>query len=56
MNAKISHACTSSFAFSMPVIGFVLALGIGLVWGPTKETSGGKERQTEAPQSATTKQ
>ncbi len=55
MSGKNSHECFSLFAFSMPMIAFVVALGIGLAWGPTEKGEDGKERPKEAQQNTAIK-
>ena len=50
MNGQQSHAWIALFAFSMPMIAFLVAVAIGLGVGPIKEGSAEKEQQTEAPQ------
>lgn len=51
-----NDACVSALAFSMPMIAFVIALGIGLVCGAIDETSDEKQPQPQASQATTTEQ
>ena len=56
MSDKNGLAWISLLAFSMPMIAFVISLGIGLACGATDEANGGKGPQTQASQGAGTKQ
>ena len=56
MSYTNGHAWISSLAFSMPMIAFVTALGIGLICGATDEASGGKQPQAQASQDTATEQ
>ena len=54
MNEGYGDACVSALAFSMPMIAFVIALGIGLVCAATDGASGGKQPQAQTSQYTTT--
>ena len=49
MTGPKSHVCGSLLAFSMPMIAFLIALGIGLIVS-SEEVSEEKEKQTAEPQ------
>ena len=56
MNRQTGDACVSALAFSMPMIAFVIALGIGLFWAGADNADAKKESAAVTSQSAGTDQ